>query len=116
MQTLIGSQVGDSSTLAMMSSAEEYESDFEDDSGAEGGGEAPAVIPVEIAAGVSGAGAVLSSPTHGRGRAWVDVPFAEVELGERIGGGGFAVVYRGHWKGEEVALKTLVSAVVKRGR
>lgn len=41
---------------------------------------------------------------------WADVDFNEVELGDRIGGGGVGIVYRGWWKGSSVALKTLFDA------
>eukprot|EP00948_MAST-09A_sp_MAST-9A-sp1_P001061 g1061.t1 len=39
---------------------------------------------------------------------WTEVNFdKEVTLGDCIGGGGFALVYSGRWKGKKVALKTL---------
>ena len=32
---------------------------------------------------------------------------SQLEMGDRIGGGGFALVYRGVYKGQEVAIKAL---------
>lgn len=39
---------------------------------------------------------------------WNDVDPQQVQFGPRIGGGGFALVYKGKWKGESVAIKSLV--------
>jgi hypothetical protein len=42
---------------------------------------------------------------------WKDISFEDIELGNRIGGGGVGVVYEG-WLGDKaVALKTLVSLI-----
>jgi serine/threonine protein kinase len=41
---------------------------------------------------------------------WANVSFQEVELGERIGGGGVGIIYRGYWRDKPVALKTLFDA------
>lgn len=41
---------------------------------------------------------------------WKNVDFSEIELGDRIGGGGVGIVYKGWWKDEPVALKTLFDA------
>jgi serine/threonine protein kinase len=41
---------------------------------------------------------------------WANVSFDELEVGERIGGGGVGIVYQGYWKGKAVALKTLFDA------
>eukprot|EP01138_Halocafeteria_seosinensis_P006763 gb/GECG01006916.1/.p1 GENE.gb/GECG01006916.1/~~gb/GECG01006916.1/.p1 ORF type:complete len:419 (+),score=68.06 gb/GECG01006916.1/:1-1257(+) len=38
---------------------------------------------------------------------WNDVSPDEVKFGPRIGGGGFALVYKGTWKGKSVAIKSL---------
>ena len=38
---------------------------------------------------------------------WTNLDFGEIEMGERIGGGGVGVVYEGWFRGEQVALKTL---------
>lgn len=38
---------------------------------------------------------------------WKSLDFADIEVGERIGGGGVGVVYEGWFRGEHVALKTL---------
>ena len=46
---------------------------------------------------------------HSNAQQWEDVDFADVTLGKKLGGGGFAIVYTGTWKGQNVALKTLVS-------
>ena len=39
---------------------------------------------------------------------WDDIAYEDVEIGDQIGGGGFALVYKGKYKGKSVALKTLV--------
>ena len=42
---------------------------------------------------------------------WVveaEIAFAELEFGDKIGSGGFAEVFRGTWRGEEVAIKKLL--------
>ena len=41
------------------------------------------------------------------GTPWEVADMDDVDIGERIGGGGFAIVYEGYWKGRHVALKTL---------
>lgn len=41
------------------------------------------------------------------GGGWKQIEFKEVEIGERIGGGGIGIIYDGYYKGENVALKTL---------
>jgi serine/threonine protein kinase len=41
---------------------------------------------------------------------WANVAFGEIELGDRIGGGGVGIIYKGWWKDEPVALKTLFDA------
>lgn len=41
---------------------------------------------------------------------WANVDFHEIELGERIGGGGVGIIYRGWWRDQPVALKTLFDA------
>lgn len=41
------------------------------------------------------------------GGGWDHIDFDEIELGERIGGGGVGIVYNGWFKGQPVALKTL---------
>ena len=38
---------------------------------------------------------------------WTHINFKDLELGERIGGGGVGVIYSGYFGGERVALKTL---------
>jgi serine/threonine protein kinase len=40
-------------------------------------------------------------------KGWDHIDFSEIEIGEKIGGGGLGVIYSGRWKGEPVALKTL---------
>jgi hypothetical protein len=40
--------------------------------------------------------------------AWKNIDFADVSLGEQIGGGGFAIVYQGTYRKKNVALKTMV--------
>lgn len=41
---------------------------------------------------------------------WANINFNEIELGDRIGGGGVGIIYKGWWKDEPVALKTLFDA------
>lgn len=41
---------------------------------------------------------------------WANVPFSEIELGERISGGGVGIIYHGYWRDQPVALKTLFDA------
>lgn len=41
---------------------------------------------------------------------WANVDFGEIELGDRIGGGGVGIIYQGFWRNEPVALKTLFDA------
>jgi serine/threonine protein kinase len=38
---------------------------------------------------------------------WQHIDFKDIELGQRIGGGGIGVIYKGWWKDEQVALKTI---------
>jgi len=38
---------------------------------------------------------------------WENIDFEEIEIGDKIGGGGIGVIYNGWWRGESVALKTL---------
>lgn len=40
---------------------------------------------------------------------WKAIRLDEVELGEQLGGGSVGLVHRGMYRGERVALKTLVS-------
>ncbi len=42
--------------------------------------------------------------------AWANVNFSEIELAERIGGGGVGIIYKGWWGDRPVALKTLFDA------
>jgi serine/threonine protein kinase len=42
-----------------------------------------------------------------KGGGWDHIDFDEIEIGERIGGGGVGIVYNGWFKGQPVALKTL---------
>ena len=41
--------------------------------------------------------------------AWKNIQFADISVGEQIGGGGFAIVYKGTYRNKNVALKTMVS-------
>jgi serine/threonine protein kinase len=41
---------------------------------------------------------------------WANVDFSEIELGDQIGGGGVGLIYKGWWKDQPVALKTLFDA------
>lgn len=49
--------------------------------------------------------------TDGQGLVgWANVDFSEIELGERIGGGGVGIIYKGWFRDKPVALKTLFDA------
>jgi len=66
----------------------------------------------------SSASSTSSSPfkyndTTDNGTRWTHIDPEELEIGQRIGGGGFAIVYEGHWNGKHVALKTLFDPRVK---
>lgn len=39
--------------------------------------------------------------------AWKNIQFADISVGEQIGGGGFAIVYKGTYRNKNVALKTM---------
>jgi len=41
---------------------------------------------------------------------WANINYHEIELGDRISGGGAGIIYKGYWKGKAVALKTLFDA------
>lgn len=43
---------------------------------------------------------------------WKVISYDDVELGEQLGGGSMGLVHRGTYKGEPVAVKTLVSCCV----
>lgn len=38
-------------------------------------------------------------------RAAIQIPYEELDVQDQIGGGGFALVYRGMWQGTPVAIK-----------
>ena len=47
---------------------------------------------------------------------WKVIDVTELELDSKpLGGGGFALVYRGTWRGQSVAVKTLVGEGVTVG-
>ena len=48
-----------------------------------------------------------SSSSSDGGTQWTQVDPDDIEIGQRIGGGGFAIVYEGRWRGQHVAFKTL---------
>ncbi len=94
-----------------------YDDEFEDYSE----GSTPAKPSLHQAQEVAPAAATLAQPAaaasshstqlfagHSDAQQWEDVDFADVTLGKKLGGGGFAIVYTGTWKGQSVALKTLV--------
>ena len=45
---------------------------------------------------------------------WANLNFNEVEMGERIGGGGVGIIYKGWYRDEPVALKTLFDARISQ--
>lgn len=48
------------------------------------------------------------------GGGWVDIDVSEIEIGKRIGGGGFAIVHKAVWRGKKVAVKTLFDPKVDK--
>lgn len=44
---------------------------------------------------------------RGKRKGYRKIEYRQLEIGEQIAGGGFAVVYKGRWKHRDVALKTL---------
>jgi hypothetical protein len=52
----------------------------------------------------SGWGPGRASPSLG---GWKNIEFKDVEIGERIGGGGIGIIYDGWYQNQQVALKTL---------
>jgi len=48
-----------------------------------------------------------SNDTAPSGTQWTHIDPEDIEVGQRIGGGGFAIVYEGYWNKKHVALKTL---------
>ena len=50
----------------------------------------------------------------GGGTQWTHVHPEDIDIGQRIGGGGFAIVYEGRWEGRHVALKTLFDPRVSK--
>lgn len=51
----------------------------------------------------------VAPPAAGGEGALVEIPYAEVECQEKIGAGGFGDVYRGYFRGTEVAIKKVLS-------
>ena len=49
-----------------------------------------------------------SSESRKSDSGWTPIDPAEVEIGTQLGGGGFAVVYRGTYRGTDVAVKMIV--------
>jgi serine/threonine protein kinase len=41
---------------------------------------------------------------------WAHIDFEELEVGDKIGGGGVGIIYKGYFKNQQVALKTLFDA------
>jgi serine/threonine protein kinase len=41
---------------------------------------------------------------------WAHIDFDELEVGDKIGGGGVGIIYKGYFKNQQVALKTLFDA------
>lgn len=55
--------------------------------------------------GAGSGGGKAEETVHGEG--WEDIDVSELDIGKRIGGGGFAIVYEATWRGKSVAVKTL---------
>ncbi|KAA0172987.1 hypothetical protein FNF27_05478 [Cafeteria roenbergensis] len=84
-------------------SDDEYADDFETDDPEA----APRPAAPEAAAAASarsGAAAPASRADDG----FAEVPIEEIEIGKKLGGGGFAVVFLARWRGKQVAAKVLV--------
>ena len=68
-----------------------------------------------------GAGGGAGGGAEGKGddaweKAWEDIDYSEVELGRKIGGGGFAIVHEARWRGRKVAMKTMVRGCARASR
>jgi hypothetical protein len=50
----------------------------------------------------------MDSEDSGSAPCWENIPFSDLTICETIGGGGVALVYRGLYRKNSVALKTLV--------
>lgn len=98
---------------AMASQEDHYDDDFEDD-----GPSRSSSMPVARAVGESATPASASASASAAGTdgsagstADVEMPFIssdELELGPKLGGGGFAVVFKARWRGRTVAAKIQV--------
>ena len=77
---------------------DDYEDDFEDDFEDDGGGSHHKQEGKQAEREDTGAGA--------GGGGWTNIDFSDIELEDKIGGGGVGIVYNGRYKGEPVALKT----------
>jgi len=120
-------------------SDEEYEDDFEDDdesltsptkgkdglagpdrtdipSGLTSSTSASASRPLS-GAGLSAGLSIRSSSVEARGvpatPIWDHISPGDIDVGKRLGGGGFAVVHAGTYKGQEVAIKLIVRMLVQ---
>ena len=84
-------------------SDDEYADDFETDD--------PEAAPRPAAPEAAAAASARSSAAAPASRAddeFAEVPIEEIEIGKKLGGGGFAVVFLARWRGKQVAAKVLV--------
>jgi serine/threonine protein kinase len=77
-----------------MAAADSYADDFEAETA--GSGSATGAAATSASSG--------TTPTPG----FEDVDISEVEIGKKLGGGGFAVVFHARWREKRVAAKVLV--------
>ena len=89
------------------SPSEKYDDDFEDDLPTPTLTTSPQRSLSSLAEQKSSPSPIQYNDTSARGTQWTHIDPEELDIGQRIGGGGFAIVYEGRWKGKHVALKTL---------
>lgn len=87
----------------MAASDDDYADDFEIDEPEAAPRRAP---PVAAAAASARSG--TATPASRADDGFAEVPIEEIEIGKKLGGGGFAVVFLAKWRGKQVAAKVLV--------
>jgi len=50
----------------------------------------------------------VASPKGKHRDDWWKIPYSELQMGKKIGAGGFGVVYKGRWRDQDVAIKQLL--------
>jgi hypothetical protein len=70
-------------------------------------GDAAMASPRQTAAAAAGAAAAARAAVAAAGLSCEVIAYGELEIEELVGEGGFAKVFRAHWRGQEVAVKLL---------